>query len=42
MVIEVETFSSGILSKSSRISTSESIATPTRPTSPSDCGASES
>jgi hypothetical protein len=42
MVIEVETLSSGIWSNSSRMSSSESIATPTLPTSPEAMGSSES
>jgi hypothetical protein len=42
MVIEVETSPSGILSNSRRMSSIESIATPTLPTSPWAIGASES
>ncbi|GFJ80546.1 hypothetical protein Phou_047260 [Phytohabitans houttuyneae] len=42
IVIDVETLSSGIPSKSSRMSSSESIATPTLPTSPWATGSSES
>jgi hypothetical protein len=42
IVIEVDTWSSGILSNSTRMSSIESIATPTLPTSPCAIGASES
>ncbi len=42
IVIEVETRSSGIPSNSRRMSASESIATPTLPTSPAAIGWSES
>ncbi len=42
MVIEVETLSSGIPSKSSRMSSMESMATPTLPTSPWAIDSSES
>ncbi len=42
MVIEVETSPSGMLSKSTRMSSIESMATPTLPTSPCASGASES
>ena len=42
IVIDVETDSSGIESKRTRMSSSESIATPTRPTSPEAIEASES
>ena len=42
MVMEVETSSSGIPSKSRCMSSMESIATPTRPTSPAAMGWSES
>ncbi len=42
MVIDVVTWSSGILSKSTRMSSIESIATPTLPTSPEAAGWSES
>ena len=42
MVNEVVTWSSGIPAKISSMSASESIATPTRPTSPCASGASES
>jgi hypothetical protein len=42
IVIEVETRSSGIPSRSSAISSMESIATPTRPTSPAASSWSES
>lgn len=42
MVIEVETRSRGIPSKSVRMSSTESTATPTLPTSPRASGASES
>ena len=42
IVIEVETRSSGMPSKSAATSSSVSIATPTRPTSPSERGSSES
>ena len=42
MVIEVDTSPSGIPSRSTRMSSSESIATPTLPTSPAASGASES
>jgi hypothetical protein len=42
MVIDVDTLSSGISSNSSRMSSSESIATPTLPTSPEAIGSSES
>ena len=42
MVIEVETLSSGMPSKSSRMSSMESIATPTLPTSPCAMASSES
>ena len=42
MVIEVDTVSSGMPSNSSRMSSIESMATPTLPTSPRACGASES
>ena len=42
IVIETETFSSGIPSKSSCMSSSESMATPAMPTSPATRGLSES
>jgi hypothetical protein len=42
IVIEVETSPSAIPEKSVSMSASESIATPSRPTSPSDRGWSES
>ena len=42
MVIDVDTESSGMPSNSKRMSSSESIATPTRPTSHAAMGASES
>jgi hypothetical protein len=42
IVIEVETESSGIPSSRMRMSSIESIATPTLPTSPRAIGASES
>jgi hypothetical protein len=42
IVIDVETLSSGIPSKSVFMSASESIATPTLPTSPCATGSSES
>ena len=42
MVIEVETLSSGIPPKSVRMSSMESMATPTLPTSPCAIGSSES
>ena len=42
IVIEVETRSSGIPSKSSSMSSRLSIATPTLPTSPREWGSSES
>src|SRR5437899_2401605 len=42
IVIDVDTWSSGILSNSTRMSSIESIATPTLPTSPCAIGASES
>ena len=42
MVNEVDTLSSGIPLKMVSMSASESIATPTLPTSPNDSGASES
>ncbi len=42
MVIDVETWSSGMPSKSNRMSSIESIATPTLPTSPCAIGSSES
>ncbi|CAM5730276.1 hypothetical protein SALBM311S_00437 [Streptomyces alboniger] len=42
IVIDVETLSSGIPSNSTRMSSTESIATPTLPTSPLAIGASES
>ena len=42
IVIDVETRSSGMPSKSSAMSSIESIATPTLPTSPSASGWSES
>ena len=42
MVIEVDTSASGMPSSSSRMSSMESMATPTLPTSPLACGASES
>ena len=42
MVIDVDTRSSGMPSSSVRMSASESIATPTRPTSPCAMGWSES
>ena len=42
MVIEVEILSSGMPSKSRSMSSMESMATPTLPTSPSDIGSSES
>jgi hypothetical protein len=42
MVIEVDTLASGIASKSASMSSMESIATPTLPTSPSASGWSES
>ena len=42
MVIDVDTRSSGMPSNSAAMSSIESIATPTRPTSPAASGASES
>ena len=42
MVIEVETWSSGMSRISRRMSSIESMATPTRPTSPCATGESES
>ena len=42
IVIEVETFSNGISSSKTCMSSTVSIATPTRPTSPSARGESES
>ncbi len=42
IVMDVETLSSGMRSKSSRMSSMESIATPTLPTSPCAIGSSES
>ena len=42
IVIEVETWSSGISSKAVRMSSIESMATPVRPTSPRHIGLSES
>ena len=42
MVIEVDTSPSGMPSKSTSMSASESIATPHLPTSPADIGLSES
>ena len=42
MVIEVETSSSGMPSNNASMSSSESIATPTLPTSPAASGSSES
>ena len=42
IVIEVETWSSGISSNAVRMSSIESIATPVRPTSPRQRGSSES
>ena len=42
MVMEVETLSSGMSCSSVRMSSIESIATPTLPTSPRATGASES
>ncbi len=42
MVIEVDTESSGMPSNSAAMSSSESIATPTLPTSPAASGWSES
>ena len=42
MVIEVVTSPSGMSAKSISMSYAESIATPQCPTSPSDCGSSES
>ena len=42
IVIDVETESSGIWSKSVAMSSIESMATPTRPTSPAASGWSES
>ena len=42
IVIDVETLSSGMPSSSSRMSSIESMATPTLPTSPWAMGASES
>jgi hypothetical protein len=42
IVIEVETLSSGMSPKSTRMSSIESIATPTLPTSPCAMAASES
>ena len=42
MVIDVETFSSGMLSKRVSMSSMESMATPTLPTSPRASGLSES
>ena len=42
MVIEVETWSSGIWSKQIRMSSIVSIGTPVRPTSPLQSGSSES
>jgi hypothetical protein len=42
MVIEVDTSSSGRPANSRRMSSRESMATPTLPTSPADSGSSES
>ena len=42
MVIDVDTSASGIPSKRVRMSSTESIATPTLPTSPCATGSSES
>ena len=42
IVIDVDTRSSGIPSNSAAMSSIESMATPTRPTSPAASGASES
>jgi hypothetical protein len=42
IVIDVDTVSSGISSNSTRMSSSESMATPTLPTSPEAIGSSES
>ena len=42
MVIDVDTSSSGMPSKTRRMSSIVSIATPVRPTSPSQSGSSES
>ena len=42
IVIDVVTSSSGIESNSTSMSAAESMATPQWPTSPSDCGSSES
>jgi hypothetical protein len=42
IVIDVDTWSSGMPSKSNAMSSIESMATPTRPTSPAASGASES
>jgi hypothetical protein len=42
IVIEVDTSRSGIDAKRISMSTSESIATPVRPTSPAERGSSES
>jgi hypothetical protein len=42
IVIEVETWSSGMPSNTRRMSSIESIATPVRPTSPAQSGSSES
>jgi hypothetical protein len=42
MVIDTEIFSRSMPSKSARMSSSVSIATPSRPTSPSESGSSES
>jgi hypothetical protein len=42
IVIEVETSSSGMPSSRRAMSSTESIATPVRPTSPSATGSSES
>jgi hypothetical protein len=42
IVIDVDTRSSGMSSKSAAMSSIESIATPTRPTSPAAIGWSES
>jgi hypothetical protein len=42
IVIEVLTSPSGRPSRSASMSASDAIGTPTRPTSPSACGASES
>ena len=42
MVIDVEILSSGRFARSVRMSSIESMATPTRPTSPSDFASSES